>query len=171
MWKGYYIMFKVGDVIDYGFYSNVTIVREIPDAKDNLFVLRDRHGNTKEVFSSLVQKHSIYHGDTARKDVVLLKDGTIFKLSQLSKSDLSMRRLVAMLDIELYWESNQALPREELLESRLSNEYKKSVRQYLLCKTIYCSAVLPKLSLVKALNYMGLGKDAINYMLGYEVVK
>lgn len=47
-------MFKVGDKIDYGFFSNLEIV----DEDEHHFILEDKSGNTKKVFKSLIKKHA-----------------------------------------------------------------------------------------------------------------
>lgn len=46
-------MFKIGDNIDYGFYSKLTIIGK--DEKH--YILRNIHGNEKKIFISLVDKH------------------------------------------------------------------------------------------------------------------
>lgn len=46
-------MFKIGDIIEYGFYSNVKIV----DTDKMHYFLKDSSGNVKKVLKSLVDKH------------------------------------------------------------------------------------------------------------------
>lgn len=47
-------MFKVGDMINYGFFTNLKIVGE----DEHHFILQDKNGNTKKVFKSLIEKHA-----------------------------------------------------------------------------------------------------------------
>lgn len=46
-------MLKVGDVIIYGFYSNIKIIGE----DEFHFILEDKKGNIKKVYKHLVNKH------------------------------------------------------------------------------------------------------------------
>lgn len=45
-------MFNIGDVIDYGFFSNVKIVGKTNEE----YILRDKNGNIKKVYRSLIDK-------------------------------------------------------------------------------------------------------------------
>jgi len=47
-------LFKLGDRINYGFFSNLEIVGE----DENHFILKDKNGNTKKVFKSLIIKYA-----------------------------------------------------------------------------------------------------------------
>ena len=46
-------MFKIGDVINYGFYANIKVVGE----DEEHYILEDKNGNTKKVYKSLVDKY------------------------------------------------------------------------------------------------------------------
>ena len=46
-------MFKIGDIIDYGFYTNI----KITDIDDKHYILQDSKGNIKKVYIELVDKH------------------------------------------------------------------------------------------------------------------
>ena len=48
------MMVKIGDIIDYGFFINLKVIKE-----DELhYTLEDKDGNTKKVYKELVDKHS-----------------------------------------------------------------------------------------------------------------
>lgn len=51
-------MFKIGDIIDYGFYEDVKIV----DIDNEHYHLKDSKGNIKRVYKSLVDKHGKLKG-------------------------------------------------------------------------------------------------------------
>ena len=46
-------MIKIGDVINYGFYTELTVAWE----DDMHFILKDKNGNQKKVYKELVHKH------------------------------------------------------------------------------------------------------------------
>lgn len=47
-------MFKIGDVINYGFFVNIKIVGE----DEEHFILEDKNGNTKKVYKSIINKYA-----------------------------------------------------------------------------------------------------------------
>ena len=47
-------MFKVGNKINYGFYTNIKIIGE----DENHFILEDKHKNIKKIYKTLINRHS-----------------------------------------------------------------------------------------------------------------
>lgn len=46
-------MFKVGDIINYSFYSNIKVVCE----DEECYLMEDKNGNTKKLSKRLVNKY------------------------------------------------------------------------------------------------------------------
>jgi hypothetical protein len=51
-------MFKIGDIIDYCFYSKVEVI----DIDDIHYTLKDKHDNEKRVYLELVNKYGKLKG-------------------------------------------------------------------------------------------------------------
>jgi len=45
--------FKIGDIIDYGFYANLKII----DTDKKHYILEDKSGNKKKIYIELIDKY------------------------------------------------------------------------------------------------------------------
>lgn len=156
-------MFKIGTRLNYGFYSNLKIVGET----DKEFVLEDCSGNRKKVYKYLVETHGqeILENGAVLKKVndtqVLLKDNTIFELKQLTKNNISVKRLISLLYVELIWERDKSQNLDDLIMSNIDPYLMKNQRQFSLCKVLLCQTNEPRNSLLKAIRYFGLPDDEV----------
>ena len=151
------VMFKVGDKIDYGVYTNLTIESE----DDAHFTLVDSSGISKKVFKHLVQSNSFYHGDSHSDKTILLKDGTEYKISHFRNSETTVKCLVLTLDELLKKEGRPVDKIMHWVELRLNKKYPVTLAK---CELVLSEAVLPELSLRKILHKLGVTDSMIERM-------